>query len=42
MRIALEDLELDELHVIYPGARDYLLTDQIKVSGLMNYLKQSL
>lgn len=29
MRIALDDLKLDRLHVVYPGARRYRLTDRI-------------
>jgi predicted AAA+ superfamily ATPase len=40
MKIAMEDLELDCLHVIYPGSRDYRLTEKIDVYGLTNYIKQ--
>lgn len=29
MRIAQNDLDLDELIVVYPGARSYLLADDI-------------
>jgi predicted AAA+ superfamily ATPase len=32
MRIALEDLSLDLLHVIYPGERQYVLGDRISVT----------
>ena len=31
MRIALADLKLDELNVIYPGTRPYELAPRIKV-----------
>ncbi len=34
MRIALEDLSLDHLIVIYPGARSYRLSDRVKVLPL--------
>lgn len=37
MRHALEDLELDEIHVIYPGKKNYTLSDEIKVYGLENF-----
>jgi uncharacterized protein len=36
MSIAMEDLQLDELRVIYPGERSYALTDRISVSPLLN------
>ena len=39
MRIALEDLRLDLLHVIYPGHRTYQPEDKIIISGLKNYLE---
>ncbi len=38
MKIAIEDLKLDALYVIYPGNKDYALSDNIKVSGLGNYI----
>jgi predicted AAA+ superfamily ATPase len=38
MRIAFEDLKLDELFVIYPGNRSYQLTQDIKVISLYDYL----
>jgi predicted AAA+ superfamily ATPase len=38
MRIAWNDLELDELYVIYPGNRDYALTENIRVMNLMNFV----
>lgn len=34
MRIAMEDLKLDELHVIYPGRKAYPLADAIRVLPL--------
>lgn len=34
MRIALTDLELDHLVVIYPGTRAYPLTDRVTVLPL--------
>ncbi len=40
MKIALQDLKLDELNVIYPGEKDYLLSDEIKVFGLTNYIEK--
>ncbi len=39
MRIALKDLELDELNVIYPGRQNYLLSPEIPVWGLQNYIE---
>ncbi len=36
MSIAMADLQLDELRVIYPGERSYALTDRISVSPLLN------
>lgn len=38
MQIACEDLKLDALTVIYPGIRDYFLTEKIRVINLMDYL----
>lgn len=38
MKIALEDLELDHLTVIYPGNRDYSLSDAVHVRSLKSYL----
>jgi uncharacterized protein len=34
MRVALEDLQLDHLLVIYPGSRTYSLTERVKVVPL--------
>lgn len=34
MRTAMEDLELDELQVVYPGARSYALADNVSVRPL--------
>jgi uncharacterized protein len=36
MRVALDDLKLDRLFVIYPGERDYRLDDRIQVLALRN------
>jgi hypothetical protein len=36
MRIALEDLRLDRLFVVYPGGIDYALDDRIQVVALRN------
>lgn len=38
MHIALADLNLTSLTVIYPGQVDYPLSDRIKVCGLISYL----
>ena len=38
MRIALQDLKLDRLEVIYPGDQDYQLTENVYVKGLKNFL----
>lgn len=38
MQVAFNDLQLDELTVIYPGTRGYLLTDKIRVASLTDYL----
>jgi len=38
MQVALNDLGLKELCVIYPGDKEYLLTKNIKVIGLKQYL----
>ena len=37
MQIALTDLKLDLLTVIYPGEKEYWLTEKIKVTGLSSY-----
>lgn len=41
MRIAIEDLKLDKLYIIYPGEVDYPLASNIHVYGLKNYLYKS-
>jgi predicted AAA+ superfamily ATPase len=38
MQTAVQDLNLEKLYVLYPGSKDYQLTDQIFVKGLKNYL----
>ena len=42
MRIAMSDLALDELVVIYPGERTYTLTEKIKVMNLSAYYQESI
>ena len=41
MHVALNDLNLAKLHVIYPGNIDYPLSEKVLVSGLKNYLLKS-
>jgi hypothetical protein len=36
MRVALDDLKLERLFVIYPGETDYILDERIHVRGLRN------
>ena len=36
MRVALDDLKLERLYVIYPGEKDYALDDRIEVLALRN------
>ena len=36
MRVAMDDLKLQRLFVIYPGEKDYTLDDRIQVLGLRN------
>lgn len=38
MRIAVEDLELDELNVIYPGTKAYKLGENITVRPLIDFI----
>lgn len=38
MQIALQDLKLSHLYVIYPGTIDYPIAENITVKGLQNYL----
>jgi predicted AAA+ superfamily ATPase len=38
MRVALTDLDLSEIVVIYPGDKDYVLSDKVKVMGLRNFV----
>lgn len=38
MHVVGEDLPIDHLYVIYPGNRDYPLSDRVTVRGLENYL----
>jgi uncharacterized protein len=37
MRIAMSDLKLDELHVVYPGERSYPLADGVEVQSLAGF-----
>lgn len=41
MHTSVEDLELDQLNVIYPGNTDYPLSEKIKVYGIKNYLSMT-
>lgn len=38
MRIALRDLKLDHLFIIYPGELQFQLGDRLSACGLGNYL----
>ena len=38
MRIALADLKLDELHVVYPGAKPYMLAGRVRVEQLAQFV----
>jgi hypothetical protein len=38
MRIALADLKLDELHVVYPGDKRYRLADKVDVVPLSQFV----
>jgi hypothetical protein len=39
MRIALADLELDRIHVVYPGEMTYSLAENIEVIPFARFLK---
>ena len=39
MRIALADLKLDRLHVVYPGQRRYPLADKVEAVPLVEFLE---
>jgi uncharacterized protein len=39
MRIALADLKLDELRVVYPGEKRYLLADRVEVVPLAEFVQ---
>lgn len=41
MQIALEDLQLDHLTVIFPTRGDFLLSEKIRAVGLIDYLTQN-
>ena len=41
MRIALADLKLDKLHVVYPGEKRYSLTKQVEVVPLAELVSAS-
>ena len=40
MTIAMQDLHLDELTLIYPGKKSFILAKNIRAEGLQNYLLQ--
>ena len=39
MRIALVDLKLDRIHVVYPGEKTYSLAKNIEVIPLATFLR---
>lgn len=41
MKIALEELELDHLTVIYPGKQDYRLSEKVTVRPLKNFINDN-
>ncbi len=41
MQVAVEELGLDQLQVIYPGEVDYQLSEKIFVVGIRNYLNRN-
>ncbi|KPK33683.1 MAG: hypothetical protein AMS24_00440 [Chlamydiae bacterium SM23_39] len=42
MSIAMQDLKLDNLTLIYPGIKSFVLSDNIKAEGLQSYLLSNL
>ena len=40
MQIALKDLDLEHIYVIYPGNKNYQLSKNISVLGLENFLSE--
>lgn len=40
MQIALKDLKLEHLYVVYPGEKDYALSESVTVVGLNNFLSR--
>ncbi len=40
MHSILQDLPIEHLHVIYPGNRNYSLSEKVTVKGLENYLNE--
>ena len=41
MQIALDDLQLDNLNIIFPGQGNFPITEKIRAVGLIDYLTQS-
>lgn len=39
MQIALQELHLDHLYIVYPGEIDYSLSEKVTVVGLKNYIQ---
>lgn len=39
MKISMKELQLDELILIYPGTKSFILDNKIKAEGLENYLR---
>ena len=40
MQIALNDLGLDHIYIVYPGDKDYPISEKITAIGLKNYLEK--
>jgi uncharacterized protein len=40
-KIALEDLKLDSVKLIYPGKISFKLSEKIEAIGLQNFIKES-
>ena len=41
MQVALEDLQLDSLTIIFPGSGNFPITEVIRAVGLVEYLSQT-
>jgi hypothetical protein len=36
MRVAMEDLKLDQLHIVYPGAESYPVEGRVRVTSILD------